>query len=132
MSVNVSEFNLGLDKWKGLTRTQSVLAQRKVTLQILRGCIRGTPVDTGRLRGAWVASVGAPNMAEPNRGAIPAAGTGAIGEAGTSLATLQFGQPSFVTNAVEYAGHCNNTHPTKAHWVEGTLANVAAQFGGSL
>jgi hypothetical protein len=32
---------------------------------------------------------------------------------------------------VEYAGHCNNRHPTKAHFVEAVLENVAGQFGAS-
>jgi hypothetical protein len=118
MSTNVTEFNVGLEKWKGLTRTQSVLAQRKVTLQVLRGVIRANPVDTGRMRSAWQATVGSP-------------ASGETGDSGASLAALQFGQASFVVNNVEYAGHCNNRHPTKAHFVEAVLENVAGQFGAS-
>jgi hypothetical protein len=139
MSVNASEFNLGLDGWKKLTRTQSVLAQRKVTLQILRGVIRANPVDTGRMRSAWQATVGEASTStafralsdnEKERDGDSAASAFSHHSAGNSLATLTFGQATFVVNNVQYAGYVNDLHPTKAHFVEAVLSNVSSQFGG--
>lgn len=117
MSVNVAEFSLQLKSFGELAEKQAVQAQRKVTLQILRGVILANPVDTGRMRGAWVASVGAP----------------ASGEAGGSdLAGLEFGQDTYVVNNVEYSGHVEKTHPDKAGFVAATVANVQSALEVSL
>jgi hypothetical protein len=116
---------VGLEKWKGLTRTQAVLGQRKVTLQVLRGCIRGNPRKTGRSQNAWVATVGSPSAF-----ALPAGEYGApdVAAASSSLSGLQFGQTSWVVNNTEYVGFLENFHPSKAGWVRATIENVSAQF----
>lgn len=112
-AVNVAEFNVQLQSFAKLSKERAMDAQRKVTLQILRGVVMANPVDTGRMKGAWTASVGA-----------PASGEGG----GANLADLQFGQPSYVVNNVEYSGHVEAHHPDKAGFVAATVANVEAQF----
>lgn len=116
-ATNVREFSLSISSQKIKTREQAVLAQRKITLQVLRGIVRGTPVDTGRLRASWTATAGAPATSE-------------VG--GDQIGDLRFGQPSFVTSIVEYAGHVNATHPNKSGWVQAAVQNVANQFSGSV
>lgn len=50
------EFDEGVD----LALTRSKLATRKVALEVFRGVIMMTPVDTGRARANWQASIGSP------------------------------------------------------------------------
>ena len=135
MSANVNEFKAQLKGFNALTERQAVAAQKKVTLQILRGVIRANPVDTGRMRSAWTVGVGSPPTATPDgRSTSGEVGTsarsGAIGQGGTTLGSLKFGQPSFVVNNTSYSGHVNNHHPNKSHFVEAVIANVESALAG--
>lgn len=125
MSVNTAEFSAQLKGFEKLSRDQAVVAQRKVTLQILRGVILANPVDTGRMRAGWTASVGAPSGFVPPAGAASYAAPDALG---ADLSGLQFGQDSWVTNGVEYSGFVNDFHPRASGFVQGVVANVESAF----
>lgn len=109
--VNVVEFQAQLRKFGGGMKKQAVVEQRKMTLEILRGVILGNPVDTGRMRNAWIASVGAPASGE---------------QGGADLAGLTFGQATFVVNNCSYSGFVEQHHPNKAGFVAAVVANVQA------
>jgi hypothetical protein len=126
-ATNMPEFSASLKAFAGLTGRQAIAAQKKVTLQILRGVILGNPVDTGRMRAAWIASVGAPATGG-DRGEKGHAATGAIGEAAGTLAGLQLGQSTWVVNNVAYSGFVELHHPTKAGFVQAVVANVEASL----
>ena len=129
MSVNVSEFSLQLKSFGELAEEQAVQAQRKVTLQILRGVILGNPRDTGRSQNAWIATVGAPSgfVLPPGNYGRPD-----VMAAGSDLASLKFGQDSWVANNTEYVGHLELRHPDKSGWVAATVANVQSALEVSL
>jgi hypothetical protein len=112
-ATNFGEFSSQLKGFANLSKKQAVDAQRKTALTVLRGVILGNPVDTGRMRAAWVATAGA-----------PATGEGG----GDSIGTLAFGQDVWVVNNVAYSGWVNLHHPTKAGFVDAVVANVAAAF----
>ena len=70
---------------------------RAVTLSLFNGIIRDTPVDTGRARGNWQTTVGAPAKGEIDRdGASPAI---AEVEAKTPAGA---GQETFIANDLPY------------------------------
>lgn len=52
-SVDLSQFNIK-------TLKQADIVRRKVILEVLRGVVKRTPVDTGRARGNWQVSTGNP------------------------------------------------------------------------
>ena len=143
VETNVKEFIVDLGKFLKLSEYKAKIAQAKITLQLLSGVIFGNPVDTGTMRGGWVASVGVPSSYVPPtlNDRAPAGGPGAAGAAnmakGSILAELRsapLGTPSFVCDNVWYSGKVNSTHPTKAGFVQAVKLNVESQFkfgGGS-
>lgn len=141
VEANVSEFVLDLGKFIKLAEKDAKTAQAKVTLQLLQGVIFGNPVDTGTMRGGWVASVGVPSDYVPPtlNDRAPAGNPGAAGAAnmanaaGSILKQLMaspLGTPTFVSDNVWYAGKVNATHPSKAGFVQAVIVNVESQFRG--
>lgn len=65
MDKSLADFNAALTRaTKELTEDQLVTAHRALTLQALTGVVQKTPVDTGRTRGNWQTTVGAPAQGE--------------------------------------------------------------------
>lgn len=59
--ANADEFgNAVVSFARDFTPRQASLFHRNISLRALRGIVRRTPVDTGRARGNWQTSVGAP------------------------------------------------------------------------
>ncbi|WP_417585319.1 hypothetical protein [Pelagibacterium sp.] len=84
---------------------------RVATLELFSGVIRMTPVDTGRARGAWTASVGAPSAAEPDR--LDKSGGEAIGEVETKT-PAGAGQVTFLSNNLHYIEELERGSSSKA------------------
>lgn len=78
---------------------------RTATLELFRGVILATPVKTGRARGAWTTSVGAP-AASPDRVdqvALVAGGGGSVAVAEVYAKTPPgAGQVTFLANDLPY------------------------------
>lgn len=72
---------------------------RVATLELFSGIIRATPVDTGRARGNWQASVGSPVSGELDR--EDKAGSAAIADAEQSTPPGA-GQVTYLANNLPY------------------------------
>lgn len=89
---------------------------RTVALAADQAVVLGTPVDTGRARSNWLASVGAPRRDtiepySPGSGLGTSEGgnaQGAIAQAVLATATLQPGQSVFIANNLPYIGALND------------------------
>lgn len=96
----------------GIPRNTSVAAS-EAALRILSVVIPATPVDTGRARGNWQVSVGAPITRElPNK--FDKTGQTTLAEA---RSTLQFKQPGatiYITNNLNYIQRLNEGYSAQA------------------
>ncbi len=84
---------------------------RVATLELFSGVIRMTPVDTGRARGAWTTSVGAPSAADPDR--LDKTGGEAIGEVEAKTPDGA-GQVTFLSNNLPYIDELERGSSSKA------------------
>jgi hypothetical protein len=96
-----------------------------------------TPVDSGRARDGWIASVGSANTsyvpqgpygpsvhrgtnaqraenATRQRGFPTRAGTGAINKSYNEIKGAKYGEPVYLNNNVEYIGELNKGHSKQA------------------
>ena len=63
--------------------------------------IKESPVDTGRFRGNWQASIGSPVLSTTSR--LDRTGAGSINDAAVTLQGLKLGQTFYLTNNLPYA-----------------------------
>ncbi len=63
--------------------------------------IKESPVDTGRFRGNWQASIGSPVLSTTSR--LDSTGAGSINDAAVTLQGLKLGQTFYLTNNLPYA-----------------------------
>jgi hypothetical protein len=98
-------------------------------LQIFKGIVLKTPVDTGRARANWMISEGAPVIAEAAN-AKPGAAAGSIPAATPpSVSAFKGGSAIFITNSLPYIVPLEYGHSKQAPagMVRVTLAEVGAQ-----
>lgn len=93
-------FSKALSKFAKQAGDQADTAVKKILFDLTSGIIYSTPVETGRLRANWMASVGAPlriatTSADPSGAATLAMANGAIQKAP--------GQIFWLTNNLPYA-----------------------------
>lgn len=63
--IDVTELNAAIVNFQEEVEIDVTTIQRKIALDLLRGCVMKTPVDTGRARGNWQITIsGAPPTAE--------------------------------------------------------------------
>lgn len=130
MATNFKAFNRKMVKAaKNLTVVQGVLFHKKISLEVLRGVVEMSPVDTGRFRGNWQLGLdfkptGEISMPEAAVRDPFIEGLGSIGP-------LKFGQIVWITNNVPYAQALEDGH-SKAQAPHGmvkiTLARIGAGF----
>ena len=60
----MSTFSADVARFAKKANASIDLITRKVTLDLFADVVRRTPVDTGRLKGSWVASQHAPNLSK--------------------------------------------------------------------
>jgi hypothetical protein len=63
--------------------------------------IKESPVDTGRFRGNWQASIGSPVLSTTSR--LDSTGAGSINDAAVTVQGLKLGQTFYLTNNLPYA-----------------------------
>jgi len=63
--------------------------------------IKESPVDTGRFRGNWQASIGSPAPSTTSR--LDSTGAGSINDAAVTVQGLKLGQTFYLTNNLPYA-----------------------------
>lgn len=100
-------FSKQLNKFSLKARENNRQLVRGVKLGLFKAVVNDTPVDTGRLRGNWQASIGSPKSGELEARGLPAvfgeieANLGKIGEASVLTNNLPYAQ------VVEYGGFPN-------------------------
>jgi hypothetical protein len=108
---------------------QAGLATRKLALGALSGLVLRTPVDTGRARGAWAASIGG-SSPQPT-GSADKSGSGTI-TTGAAVIARQVGfQSVTIENNVPYIIPLNDGHSGQAPagYVESTLSSLGLGVG---
>lgn len=98
--TNIVEFSANFDKFAENSAMLAMQQVRKVALDILRGVLRKTPVDTGLLRGSWQVGL--------NRtpSGVGDANTAAAAVTASAIGTLATAKPTdtiIIVNNVEYA-----------------------------
>lgn len=99
MSVHgITEFDAALDRFQvEVERERLPELQRRVSLEVLTGIVKGWPGDTGRSRANFQTTVGTPASGEVDTGTDP------IGTGLTVLAELPPFDVVWITNNVPYA-----------------------------
>lgn len=86
---------------------------RKAALAVDAAVVTATPVDTGRARSNWIATVD-----KPNHGTVETYGGGAaqsaIAQAGSVIAVRRFGQVIWISNNLAYIDKLNKGHSKQA------------------
>jgi len=100
---------------------------KAVSLQILRGVVLKTRVDTGRARGNWQLAIGTPPSGEV---AADPTGSSAIARGSAALANYSRLRNVFIANNVPYISFLNNGNDKFAgdKMIERTLVEVGAIF----
>lgn len=98
---NIAQFNADVAKFAEKLLPQQVVAlQKKLVIDIVTGAILLTPVDTGRARGGWQVTEGAPT--DRDSGRVDKTGAATIAAATIAAARLKPFGIAFVQNNVAY------------------------------
>ena len=128
--TNLAAFNRDLERFaRKLSGDDLLKVQRKLTLDVLAGVVKKTPVDTGRARGSWQVSQGAPPTADvdsPDKN-----GNGTIARGIGALSGLRPFSVTFVSTNLVYAPVLENGSSTQAPagMVGVTLEEIRSIFG---
>jgi len=124
----VGNFSLDVSKWCGKSLDRIDIVSRKIALEMFRRVILRTPVDTGRARGNWQSTVGAPAFGtleetdKSGRAAIARATTACLAWKTVSGASI------LLTNNLPYIERLEHGHSKQAP--AGMVAVTVAEFGG--
>jgi len=94
-------FGSQVDKIADKAAMRASKTVRGTVLGIMRDTIKDTPVDTGRLRNNWFASVGSPSSAE--RDSESKTGADSTASAVGVTKTFEMGDDIYFTNNLPYA-----------------------------
>lgn len=101
MTTNFDSFATDMRKQvRKLTKEQAPIFVRKIAFEVLKGVVEKTPVDTGRARGNWQASINAPK--EQVLKSTDKEGSSTIAKGFTRLGQFTIGQIAYVANNVDY------------------------------
>lgn len=108
-------------------------ALRRVCEAVLTGIVRSSPVDTGRFKGNWLSSVGAPSTAAYQDRFSPDGGL-SLGSGLNVIRNLRLGQTYWLANNLDYAGLLEDGHSKQAPngVVMVNLVKVVSRFGGQI
>lgn len=102
----VEELNKRLRKLAEVMPARAVTTvQKKIAIDVFAGCIKRTPVDTGRARGGWQITIDAPTprkSTQPEEGKVGDAGGRTFDAGLLELGKLAPFKIVFITNPVEY------------------------------
>jgi hypothetical protein len=114
-------FVADLEKYAKKTGKSVEKVFRGTVLQMSNAIILKTPIDEGRARGNWQASIGKPKNRVINRKEA-----GAIGEVANVAQTVKIGQVFFLSNNLPYIKPLEEGSSTQAP--NGMLAVTVANF----
>lgn len=125
--ANADEFGAAVVSFaRDFTPRQAALFHRRISLEALRKIVRRTPVDTGRARGNWQTSVGAP--VDGVLYVDDKSGGGAIARGDNATDGLKPFTTVWIANNLPYIEPLENGHSQQAPagMVGVTLAELAA------
>ncbi|MBT2333622.1 HK97 gp10 family phage protein [Variovorax paradoxus] len=96
----MTTFAVQLSEFAKKAGANADLVVKKVAIDILARVVMRSPVDTGRFRGNWQLTVGAPasgNLATEDKG-----GASTVNAGTAALASFQVGPTIFITNNLPY------------------------------
>ena len=94
-------FSTDLDKAKLNLAGYAEEMVRGTLFSLASRIIKESPVDTGRFRGNWQASINSPQKAKLQR--LDKSGTAAIGDMSSVVMSMKMGQTFYLTNNLPYA-----------------------------
>lgn len=126
----MSAFSVDIAEFVKKAGARADLVARKVGIEVFSSVVRKTPVDSGRARANWVASVGAPSV--EITGALDAGHYGSE-PSGASAAKAQavlndftIGPAIFITNSLPYIERLENGYSDQAP--AGMVAITAIEY----
>lgn len=124
------EFAIDLKRFGQVTRKQAEVIFRKIALELDYAIVLATPVDTGRARGNWYPSIGAPS-ASADWESKDKSGTASIGKVTSTVSSAKLGSVVWLTNNLPYILPLENGHSKQAPsgMVDMNLDRVAAKYG---
>ena len=125
MATSIKQFNAGLKRALKDFRGDLSVVHRKIGLDILTGVVLKTPVDTGRARGGWQASVETFN--EDELGKEDKSGSSTISSGSTAIAKVRLGQTIYIFNNVSYIVALEKGHSKQAP--SGMLSRTLQEIG---
>jgi len=101
-----------IEKFIEKTKAKTDDVVRKVTIDLARGVVRMSPVDTGRFRGNWMLGIGGVDastmeITDPD-------GTDALGRIEGQTDKIKAGETIFITNSLPYAIPLEYGHSSQA------------------
>jgi hypothetical protein len=101
---------------------------KKITFEAAKRLIQRTPVDTGRARGGWITTVGAPSTQVG--GEDDKQGDSTLKKSVAALSNLTPFQVIYITNNVEYIEVLENGHSKQAPrgMLKTTVHDLAQMF----
>lgn len=105
-------FGTEMRQWSDETLAKMTEATQKITLDVFKNVILLSPVDTGRFKGNWQPSIGAPvagtlEALDPSGGAVTAKVTGFV-------EGVEAGDVIYMVNNLEYAERLEDGHSAQA------------------
>lgn len=117
-------FQVDVAKFAAATGLRLRVVVQKTAVELLRGVVFKTPVDTGRARGNWLVGVGAAR--EGTVKATDKTGAKAILQGTANIAELDGESSVFITNNLPYIGRLEKGHSKQAP--AGMVAVTVASF----
>ena len=124
----MGSFRLDLERFGNVTKVKQLTIVRKVALDLLRGVVLDTPVDTGRARANWQVSLGRPAVGEIEHasGNEQVAAEAAIAPGTPTIMAAQGDVSIYLTNNVPYILVLEDGHSGQAP--EGMVRKNIARF----
>jgi hypothetical protein len=98
-----NKFSLDVSRWVEKAKDKADTVLRKTCLDLFSRVVLRTPVETGRLRGAWLCTVGTPSSSAPVED--DKSGGKTIGEISGALASAKMGDTIYLVNNTSYAAY---------------------------
>jgi hypothetical protein len=124
----MGSFRLDLARFGNVTKEKQLTIVRKVALDLLRGVVLDTPVDTGRARANWQVSIGRPAAGEieHSSGDEQLAAQAAITAGTPTIMAVKRDVSIYLTNNVPYIVALERGHSAQAP--EGMVRKNIARF----
>lgn len=96
-----NSFSLNISKWAAQTTSDIALTVRKTSLDMFGRIIMRSPVDTGRFRNNWYATIGRP--ANTTTDAVSKSGEASFERLASAVSEYKLGDTIWMSNSLPYA-----------------------------